>query len=275
MPVIATNNNNNPNDASYSMLFSPAASSLASTPGGGMMNAPANNDINNIANSNNNNNGGVELEINWDPTIVKNELIQASAILSHRGLKLAAKWAAEQVVGIPVGQPASLGIPEDDDDIETMELQQQQQQHRSPAVMMPTVLQEEYLNMTEQDWYAKSLLDLGEFLHAASVLSQDVGDLNDDDDIPTNKNTFSQNIHNDISQIGPPRQGLSSFGVYARAYSLYMAGERRKEEEYAALERYVVINCILVHSLVGFHFSSLSSSILIFIQRCTKTKIGP
>ena len=95
------------------MLFSPAASSLASTPGGGMMmNATTNSSSNNNNNPNASasNNGGVELEINWDPTMVKNELLQASAILSHRGLKLAAKWAAEQVVGIPVGQPASLGM---------------------------------------------------------------------------------------------------------------------------------------------------------------------
>ena len=34
--------------------------------------------------------------------------MQATSILSHRGLKLAAKWAAEQLVGIPVGKPASL-----------------------------------------------------------------------------------------------------------------------------------------------------------------------
>ena len=35
--------------------------------------------------------------------------------------------------------------------------------------------------------------------------------------------------------IGPPLGGLSPFGTYLRAYSLYMAGERRKEEEVVEL----------------------------------------
>ena len=133
-------------------------------------------------------------------------------------------------------------------------MEQHHQHQRQPPVMMPTVLQEEYINMTEQDWYAKSLLDLGEFLHAASILSQDGGVLNDGDDDGdngNNNNNNNNNTHSDISQIGPPRQGLSSFGLYARAYSLYMAGERRKEEEYAGLERYVTFRiCRLVGSFL-------------------------
>ena len=153
-------------DPSYSMLFSPAASSLASTPG-----------------------GTVELEVHWDPSSVKAELMQATSLLSHRGLKLAAKWASEQLVGIPVGSPASLDV---------------------------NLLQAEFSQLNENDWYAKTLFDLGEYLHSSSVLSR-----------PST----------DVTRISPPREDLSSFGIYLRAYALYLAGERRKEEEHLELQR--------------------------------------
>ncbi|KAL3925293.1 MAG: hypothetical protein SGARI_005869, partial [Bacillariaceae sp.] len=210
MPVIATNhpNNNTSNmqDASYSMLFSPAASSLASTPGG--LNASG------FSASG----GAAELEINWDPTLIKSELLQAAAVLSHRSLKLAAKWASEQMVGIPVGQPVSLQAHNDEENVDDTKPQIQ------------SIMQEELLNMTEQDWYAKSLVEVGEYLHAAAVLSQDI--------IHTDSNNVdaSNPGSGDITHMGPPSQGLSSYGVYLRAYALYMAGERRKEEEYASLE---------------------------------------
>ena len=153
------------------MLFSPAASSLASTPGA----------------------MGESMEVHWEPSSVRAELLQATSVLSHRGLKLAAKWASEQLVGIPVGNPATLEV---------------------------NLLQGELTQMTEKDWYAKTLFDLGEYLHAASVLSQ-----------PSN----------DVSRIAAPLEHLTSFGMYLRAYALYLFGERRKEEEYLELQRYVRI----------------------------------
>jgi hypothetical protein len=175
--------------------------------------------------------------------------LQASAILSHRGLKLAAKWAAEQVVGIPVGPPASLRMPPPpqphEDEESNMNVPQQ-----STSDRIQLGLQEELLNMNEQDWYAKSLMDLGEFLHAASVLSQDLGGSSNNhrdtnihhhsNNTTTSISTAAVNINTaDITQMGPPLPGLSSFGFYVRAYALFMAGERRKEEEYAGLQGYV------------------------------------
>jgi hypothetical protein len=157
---------------SYSMLFSPAASSLASTPGGNVGAGAA-----------------VELEVHWDPSLVRAELMQATSILSHRGLKLAAKWASGQLVGIPSGTPARLDA---------------------------TIVSNEWSQLTEQDWYAKSLMDLGEYLHAASVLSE---------------------ATTDVTRMTAPQERLSSFGIYLRAYALYLAGERRKEEEHLELQR--------------------------------------
>jgi hypothetical protein len=218
-----TNFTAKPANDSYSMLFSPAASSLASTPAGGFDTSGNSShtarqqqpSVASIAPT-----SGFDLEIHWDPSMVKSELLQASAVLAHRGLKLASKWAAEQMVGIPVGRPASLQQvpvtrPEEVDD--------SQLPPHTPTIQ--TVLQEELLNMTEVDWYSKSLVELGEYLHAAAVLSHEVG--GEDDNNVT-----------DITHIGPPLFNLSSYGIYIRAYALYMAGERRKEEEHAGLERY-------------------------------------
>jgi hypothetical protein len=165
-PVVATSAPHQ-DPPSYNMLFSPAASSLASA------------------------SADMDLEVHWDPTLIRADLLQATSILSHRGLKQAAKWASGQMVGIPVGNAATLDVENN----------------------------HEWSQLTEQDWYAKTLMDLGEYLHAAAVLSE-----------PTT----------DVSRMMPPRQSISTFGLYLRAYCLYLAGERRKEEEYLELKRCVL-----------------------------------
>ncbi len=132
--------------------------------------------------------GNVELQVDWDPATVQSELLQATAILSHRGLKLAAKWAAEQLVGITTTSNGN-----------------------GSTVHMP-----EISDLTPKDWYAKSLMDLGEYLHAAAILSEST---------------------DDVLLIPGPAADLSAFGIYLRAYALYMAGERRKEEEHLELQR--------------------------------------
>lgn len=168
-PVVTTSlpHSYDDNDGT-SFIFSPAAASLSSTP------------------------GHIDLHVDWDPATVQTELLQATAILSHRGLKLAAKWAAEQLSGIAiVSQPYGTSS------------------HK--INLLPT-----FSELTPKDWYAKSLMDLGEYLHAAAVLSE-----------PTD----------DVVLIPGPLADLSSFGIYLRAYSLYMAGERRKEEDHLELQR--------------------------------------
>jgi hypothetical protein len=212
-PIVTTSNTGqNNSNASFSMLFSPAASSLASTPGG-----PLN--LNNTTLTDHHANmqygGGkhqqqqqqVELEVDWDPATVQAELLQATCVLSHRGLKLAAKWAAEQLVGI-----RSDSNTENSSGTSNQQQQQQQQQHAA------------WSHLTSKDWYAKSLVDLGEYLHAAYVLSDTT-------------HSASEAGGVDILQIPGPSSELSTFGVYLRAYALYMAGERRKEEDHLELQR--------------------------------------
>jgi hypothetical protein len=196
------------NNASFSMLFSPAASSLASTPGGPL----------NQQHHHSSSGGGqqpaagtVELDVDWDPATVQSELLLATSVLSHRGLKLAAKWAAEQLVGVHNNSNKSNNTGSN------MMMQQQQQQQQYAA----------WSDLTHKDWYAKSLLDLGEYLHAAHVLSDTT-------------NAASEGVGGTtdiILQIPGPASDLSSFGIYLRAYALYMAGERRKEEDHLELHR--------------------------------------
>ena len=127
-----------------------------------------------------------EIELHWDPDTIRQELQVATQILSQRCLKLSAKWAAEQLLGLPLGK--SVPVPQSD------------LQESDPRVL-----------------YAKSLMELGEYMHAASVLSR-----------PNNGM---------VTTMAGPLPELSSYGIFLRAYALFMAGERRKEEDYIELQR--------------------------------------
>lgn len=223
---------------SYSMLFSPAASSLASTPGGSglilnnsVINNPnsSSNNLNNNTGRNHANNPADIMELNWDPRTVRKDLMQAAAILNHRGLKLAAKWASEQLVGVAPGifadTPTTLADDDKNDENDgngndDNDLDNDIAIDKDQASTLHRLLQQEWMALSGRDWYAKSLMDLGEYLHAASALSR-----------PSDHATHIQG----------PLPDLTSFGFYIRAYSLYMAGERRKEEEYLELQRYVML----------------------------------
>lgn len=125
---------------------------------------------------------GLAVEIEWSAETIRSELRQAIAILSHHCLKLSARWASEQLIGLPPSTKVDpLPAPQSDSDVEL---------------------------------YAKSLLELGEYAHAAAVLSK------------SNQN---------VTTMTPPITTLSPFGIYLRAYAMYLAGERRKEEEMVEL----------------------------------------
>ncbi|CAM9791084.1 unnamed protein product [Chrysoparadoxa australica] len=117
-------------------------------------------------------------------SLIQYELRCAVADLSERGLKIAAKWAGEQLVGLPDGLDSSPGgssYPQaDPGESDTREL-----------------------------LFAKALLDVREYQRAAQVLGSDKG----------------------MASL----EGLSRKAVFIRHYSLYLAGEKRKEEEIIAL----------------------------------------
>jgi anaphase-promoting complex subunit 8 len=144
----------------------------------------------------------MELEIAWNPAQVSADLQKACQILSERGLKLAAKWAAEQWMGIA---PEMISDTVAESSISDSLLMNDQRNTLTPAV-----------------FYAKTLLELGEYAAAAAALSQP-----------------SHDKLSTVETMPPPLLDLTPFAFYLRAYALYMAGERRKEEEYLELKRYV------------------------------------
>jgi hypothetical protein len=140
----------------------------------------------------------MELEIAWNPTQVAADLQKACQILSERGLKLAAKWAAEQWMGI-VPELVQGGAAESS---------------ISDSLLMDETANSPYV------YYAKTLMELGEYAAAAAALSQPAMDK-----LST------------MESMPPPLPDLTPFALHVRAYALYMAGERRKEEEYLELKR--------------------------------------
>lgn len=136
----------------------------------------------------------------WDLEGARENLRNATSILSQRGLKLASRWAAEQLNGLaPSPSP----------------------DQPSPSMGML------HGAGNDLELYAKSIFDLGEFHRAAAILS-----LN-----PTEGEVFKPSGKRRVETKGgdltilPPRNSLTSFGIYLRAYALFMAGEKRKEEE--------------------------------------------
>jgi Anaphase promoting complex subunit 8 / Cdc23 len=162
---------------------------------------------------------GMELHVDWDPAILHRDLRHATTVLNHRGLKLAAKWTAEQWMGLPPSVVASSSEDMSSSSIDSSS------------------------GMTPQDWYAKTLMDVGEYLHAAYVLSATTTTTNHNDTTQSSRNnTTPRHQHppmDDVLSMPPPAPHSTSFGMYLRAYALYMAGERRKEEEHLELQRYV------------------------------------
>ena len=137
----------------------------------------------------------------WNAAQVRADLQISAQLLSDRNLKLASKFATEQWMGLPADVVSEATIS-------------------TPSAWIPSELlqQPTYHQGRPEIVYAKTLMELGEYAHAAAVLSQ------------TSKS---------VETMPPPLSDLSAFGVYLRAYALYMAGEKRKEEDGMELKRYV------------------------------------
>lgn len=143
----------------------------------------------------------------WDLEEARLNLRTASSLLSHRCLKIAACWAAEHLNSLassaPVGDSSTNGIA----------------QSSKSGLSMGNDL----------ELYAKSIFDIGEYHRAAAVLSINPHEGSCIDAARAGKRKVSTRA-GDLT-IFPPRESLTSYGIYLRAYALYMAGERRKEEE--------------------------------------------
>jgi len=176
MSSVATSNQQN-----RSTFLSPSSIGSLGSPGGGMR---------------------PELELHWDPETIRTELNMATIVLSQHCLKLSAKWASEQLMGLPWSNVKKGDTAEN-------------------IAITTNVMDNTYIAAVLQETnpavlYAKSLLELGEYMHAAAVLS-----------LPNSI----------VTTMSPMLPDLSPYGIFVRAYALFMAGERRKEEDYLELQR--------------------------------------
>lgn len=146
----------------------------------------------------------MEMDVAWNPVAVKNELQAATTILMERGLKLAAKWTVEQWMGLPA--------PLEPQDADSEDAASRATPSMEASQMFPDLAWRE---SAAHSYYAKALMDLGEYGHAAAALSQ-----------PSTSKALV-----DRGTMPPPLPDLSPAATYLRAYCLFMAGERRKDEE--------------------------------------------
>lgn len=167
-----------------------------------------------------------ELEVAWNPSQACIDLQRACQILTERCLKLSAKWAAEQWMGLPPE------IIEGAIHIHVNAVHSgAASTSAAPAAALPaappatTTIPDDLFFGVEHHpaiHYARTLLELGEYAHAAAVLSE----------------TSLTNKAASVESMPPPLADLSPKAIYYRAYALYMAGERRKEEDVLELQRY-------------------------------------
>jgi len=167
----------------------------------------------------------------WNTSIVRTSLRQAVVELSNHSLKLASKWAAEQLMGLPlitsnsntprIMKRESISRSDSFDDI------QHDSTTKETSTNIHSIITSPFPPTHAPDYdlilYAKSLLDLGEYERAAHTLS-----FHSNHGHSNKQNSTSATIFT----IGaPPLPNLSKTGIYFRAYALFLAGERRKEEQ--------------------------------------------
>ncbi|KAL7537863.1 hypothetical protein ACHAXR_009397 [Thalassiosira sp. AJA248-18] len=150
---------------------------------------------------------------NWDLEQARTQLRRASRECSRRGLKLASRWASEQLMGLALPPPGNISQPH--------------QQAQIYAMEDDVLLAEECCRPNDMELYAISLFDLGEYSRAAHVLSTPASS--------TNSAAASPTSDGSLGQINPPHANLTPLGIYLRAFSLYLEGERRKEEQVTEL----------------------------------------
>jgi anaphase-promoting complex subunit 8 len=144
----------------------------------------------------------------WSVHHAKIQLRRASRECSRRGLKLASRWASEQLMGLATTPQPS-------------------HNNRFMLVEEGQFLAEEGCRPNDTELYAMSLFDLGEYSRAAHALSAPT--------ISVHNAARARSSDESHMQINPPRTDLTALGIYLRAFSLYLEGERRKEEQVTEL----------------------------------------
>ena len=155
---------------------------------------------------------------NWNIQNARLQLRRASRECNRRGLKLASRWASEQLMGLAV-------VPQNNNNQTTTTNPMMMLDNNNESLLL--LSPEECCQPNDMELYAMSLFDLGEYSRAAHILS-----------IPASlahNTATSPSSDGSLGQINPPRKNLTPLGIYLRAFSLYLEGERRKEEQVTEL----------------------------------------
>ena len=160
---------------------------------------------------------------NWNLDQARQQLRRATKECSRRGLKLASRWASEQLLGLAV---SNTNTTANNNDNNSSSMNKSMDSQASSVLPLP-LLSEEKCQPNDIELYATSLFDLGEYSRAAHILSMSASS--------TNNTSTSPSSDGSLGQINPPRDNLSSIGIYLRAFALYLEGERRKEEQVTEL----------------------------------------
>ncbi|KAL7513116.1 hypothetical protein ACHAXN_010174 [Cyclotella atomus] len=145
---------------------------------------------------------------NWDIEEARIQLRQASLECGRRGLKIASCWASEQLVGL--APPPSTTSS----------------QTTSTSCHSETMISNSTDTITNDEIYASSLFNMGEYSRCVHALSEHSSQL----DYPHDNDSVSNG-----KVVYPPKHNLSSMGIYLRAFALYLEGERKQHEEMSEL----------------------------------------
>jgi len=167
----------------------------------------------------------------WNIEQARVHLRRASKECLRRGLPLASRWASEQLMGLAPPNERSKRSQRSDYNEDNNQRQSE------------NFFAEETCEPNDVEIYALSLFDLGEYSRAAYVLSSGGGSLpldmashiNSSSHLAAATGSMTESTNHSFSQIHPPRYDLTPLGRYLRAYSLYLEGERKKEEKVTEL----------------------------------------
>ena len=166
---------------------------------------------------------------------IQASLRQACEDLSSRGLYLASKWCGELLFGINTGNDEEEGEyrPNDEDsgseneeyDDENMQIQLQESQRAAAAASIP-------LREKDQILFAQSLILNGEYLRCAHMLRRQAATKNGNSSSSSSSSSsgdggggLSSTLPNVYTSISSP------LGRFLATYSMYMAGEKLKEQQ--------------------------------------------
>jgi hypothetical protein len=188
----------------------------------------------------------------WDVQQVHIDLYTAGMILQQRQLKCSAKFVAELNIGLSTtgtSVPTTTDVNYKSTIPNHLFLPSAYPRNNNTTMMMMNINDDDNntTSLSQIQYpalfqYACTLLDMGDYAYAASILSmsQPIPSTTTTTTTSTTKtssSSLSSTIELTSYHITHPLPNLSNYEIYIRSYALYMAGERCKEEQILEYQR--------------------------------------